>query len=186
MKRILAENVLAGIRLEYDSDSNKTFCIISTQTLSNHFCEDIKTALQVFDNKVDQALHTQPEKVMSVIDLENPPAVLLTTSGRKVRLVGNTGEGDYPYIISLEDGKCPILLYSNRDGSVTVSTSKLEVTVFTLRTVLVKKTGWINLYDSKGDKSHYPSAIIYSTRELAVEAVGRTPLIDTIQITWEE
>jgi len=124
---------------------------------------------------------------MSGIDLENPPAVLMTTSGRKVRLVGNTGEGDCPYVISVEDGKCPILLYSNRDGSVTVSTSKLEVTMFTLRTVPVTRTGWINLYDSKGGNSHCPSAIIYSTRELAVEASAeRSPLIDTIQITWEE
>jgi len=50
----------------------------------------------------------------------------------------------------------------------------------------IVKEGWINLYDSQGGKTHCPSAIIYSTRELAVEAVGRTPLIDTIQIKWEE
>ena len=50
----------------------------------------------------------------------------------------------------------------------------------------VVRTGWINLYDSQGGKTHCPSARTYSTRELAIEAAGTTPLIYTIKITWEE
>ena len=184
MKRIIAENVLANVRLEAATceDSVTRFRVLSRDVVMFRGVS-IDKAFRMYDLHVDKALlHTQPEKVVSGIDLENPPAVLLTTSGRKVRLVGNTGEGDYPYIISLEDGKCPILLYSNRDGSVTVSTSSLKETVFTLRTAPVKKTGWINIY--RYSKS---GICIHDTKDEAIEhSVNMDHVKDTIQITWEE
>jgi hypothetical protein len=137
-------------------------------------------ALRMFDVHVTIALHTQPEKTISSIDLENPPASMLTTSGRKVRLVGNTGEGDCPYVISVEDGKYPILLYSNRNGSVTVSTSKLDVTLFVLCAAPVTKTGWIHIYPNM-----ICSGTVHHTRQEA-EKSASNGCIAILEITWEE
>jgi len=183
MKRIIAENVLANVRLEATTckDSVTRFRVLSRDVVMFRGV-NIDKAFRMYDLHVDKALHTQPEKVMSGIDLENPPAVLLTTSGRKVRLVGNTDEGDCPYVISVEDGKYPILLYSNRNGSVTVSTSRLEVTVFTLCTVKANKTGWINIYSSDRCSSN-----VYPTEKVAIgSANNAASLVKTVEITWEE
>jgi len=144
--------------------------------------EAVKDILALIDNA---RTVTQPEKVMSVIDLENPPAFMKTATGAKVILVGKVQLIEFEYVLQIFEGSESFIAFSNREATEFRNSYRERVCI-TIQKAPVKKTGWINLYDSKGDKSHYPSAIIYSTRELAVEAVGRTPLIDTIQITWEE
>ena len=129
---------------------------------------------------------TQPEKVMSKLDLENPPERLVTSTGKEAQLIGNTGKGTHPFVVQIKRKLYPSHIYSNRDGSSTVATSTFEPSLTTLHAAQVKKTGWINLYDSQGGETHCPSARTYSTRELAIEAAETLPLIDTIHIKWEE
>ena len=206
MKRIIAENVSVGIRLEYDSDSNKTFCIISTQTMSNHFCSDLKTALQVFDNKVDLAIQNQPEKDMSGIDLENSTKTYLdledvsypfkcqTDDGRTATVIAErrTEVNDATYIVIIDHANSKDcwsnderLFLSDRVGHLYFAdgdgqTGSHLIPIQPPKPVV--RTGWINIYSSDRCSSN-----IYPTEKVAiVSANNAASLVKTIEITWEE
>jgi len=182
MKRIIAENVLAGIQLVYNSKANPSYSIVQVNSLLKFVRFDIKTAFETFDTEVNQALHTQPEKVMSGIDLENPPERLVTSTGKEAQLIGNTGEGTHPFVVQIKRKLYPTLVYSNRDGSSTVATSTFEPSLTTLHAAQVKKTGWINIYSSDRCSSN-----IYPTEKVAiVSANNAASLVKTIEITWEQ
>ena len=125
---------------------------------------------------------TQPKKVMSKLDLENPPERLVTSTGKEAQLIGNTGEGTHPFVVQIKRKLYPTLVYSNRDGSSTVATSTFEPSLTTLHAAQVKKTGWINIYSSDRCSSN-----IYPTEKVAiVSANNAASLVKTIEITWEQ
>jgi len=183
MKRIIAQNVLANVRLEATTyeDSVTRFRVLSHDVVMFRGV-NIDKAFRMYDLHVDKALHTQPEKVMSGVDLENPPETMKTTYGRSARLLGKMkSSNDRPYVIAIqhaENKNYENIHYACVDGTIH-GFSKLNLIDAAQP---VTKTGWINIY--KYSKS---GICIHDTKDEAIEhSVNMDHVKDTIQITWEE
>ena len=70
---------------------------------------------------------------MSELDLEEPGIKLVTMSGLEARVVGTIGEGECPYVVHVKGRRYPRLLYSNRNGTKTVTTSTFQPSLTTLQ-----------------------------------------------------
>ena len=184
MKRIIAENVLANVRLEAATceDSVTRFRVLSRDVVMFRGVS-IDKAFRMYDLHVDKALlHTQPEKVVSGIDLENPPVEIETSNGLKATHLGKVRGLENPYIVLLTDGFKDHLVFSNRHGGELLSAINGENFKITLRKKPIKKIGWINIY--RYSKS---GICIHDTKDEAIEhSVNMDHVKDTIQITWEE
>ena len=206
MKRIIAENVLTGIQLVYNSKANPSYSIVQVNSLLKFVCFDIKTAFETFDTEVNQALHTQPKKVMSGIDLENSTKTYLdledvsypfkcqTDDGRIATVIAErrTEVNDATYIVIIDHANSKdcwsndeLLFLSDRVGHLYFAdgddqTGSHLIPIQPPKPVV--RTGWINIYSSDRCSSN-----IYPTEKVAiVSANNAASLVKTIEITWEE
>jgi hypothetical protein len=138
-----------------------------------------ENALRMFDVHVTIALNIQPEKTMSSIDLENPPAKMVTDTGATVLLVGKVSVIEFEYVLHIIDGDHKRIVFSNRDATETRDTYRQSLDI-TIKRVPAKKTGWIHIYPNM-----ICSGTVHHTRQEA-EKSASNGCIAILEITWEE
>jgi len=177
--RIIQENVLAGVRLEFRPLLLNKFVVNITTKDSSYCFQYIENAYEKFDKTVSEALHTQTEKTMSPIDLENPPASMVTEAGSDVIKIGEIKTLEFKYVLQIIDGDKNPIVFSNRDVTKTRDSYRQSMG-FSIQRAPVKKTGWVHVYPNM-----ICSGTIFHIRQDA-ENSAPDEVIDVISIAWEE
>jgi len=180
--RLIQENILANVQLEYYAFLNKKFAV-HTQFASCRF-HSIDDALESFDLNVNSALHNQPEKVMPFVDLEEPHESIKTSTGNAAEVVGKVEISGSPYVVLVRNESSSLILLSNRDGSKLFCANNFTKYDFTLEKMPTQKTGWISIYKGSSSSAQVGMKIMSTRAECIKNSIDEPT--DTIQITWEE